>query len=88
MARVHHPMKLAAERNFPVRVDIPVPPVVGLGNRIKEMEAWCRSNFHTDQWAHHNHSEKEPGQIAKDYARFYFLTEADADLFRWKWVRQ
>jgi hypothetical protein len=87
MARVHHPMKLAAERKFAHRVDIPVPPVVGLGNRINEMEAWCRANFHADQWAHHGHREKEPGQIAKDYARFYFLTEADADLFRWRWVK-
>jgi hypothetical protein len=25
MARIHHPMKLAAERRFPIRVDIPVP---------------------------------------------------------------
>jgi hypothetical protein len=50
------------------------------------MEAWCCANFHADQWAHHGHSEKEAGQIAKDYARFYFLTEADAELFRWRWL--
>ena len=79
-------MKLAADRRFPVRVDIPVP-VAGFGNRLNEMEAWCRTNFHADQWAHHGHSQKEPGQIAKDYARFYFLIEADAELFRWKWVK-
>jgi hypothetical protein len=72
MVRVHHTMKLAAERKFPVRVDIPVP-AAGFGNRLNEMEAWCRTNFHANQWAHHGHSEKEPGQIPQYYARFYFM---------------
>src|SRR5262245_44143718 len=61
-------------------------PMVGLGNRINEMEAWCRDNFHVDQWAQHRHSTKQPGQIAQDYARFYFMTGDDADLFRRKWA--
>jgi hypothetical protein len=43
-------MKLAAERNFSIRVDIPVPPVVGLGNSINEMEAWCRANIRAGEW--------------------------------------
>ena len=49
MARAHHPTKLAAERKFPLRVDIPVP-AAGFGNRLNEMEAWYRANFHADQW--------------------------------------
>jgi hypothetical protein len=71
MARVHHPTKLAAEQTFPVRVDIPVPKT-GFGNRLNEMEAWCRANFHADQWAHHGYSEKERRKIPQYYARFYF----------------
>ena len=85
MTRVHHPTKPAAERRFQVRVDIPVP-VAGFGNQLNEMEAWCRANFHADQWARHGHSTKQPGQIAQDYARFYFMRNEDAELFRWKWV--
>jgi hypothetical protein len=78
--------KREAERRYPHRVDVPVPPG-GLGNRINLMNDWCRANFHADQWAHYGHSQKEAGQIAEDYARFYFLSKADADLFRWKWMK-
>jgi len=42
--------------------------------------------FHAEQWAHHGHSEKELGQIPQYDARFYFATDDDADLFRWKWM--
>jgi hypothetical protein len=62
-----------------------VPPVVGFGNQLNEVEAWCRANFHVDQWAYHSHSDKEPGQIPQYYARFYFATAEDAELFRWRW---
>jgi hypothetical protein len=85
MARVHHPMKLAAERKFPHRVDVPVP-VGGLGSTLNAMLAWCRDNIHAETWAQHGHSEKQPGKIAQDFARFYFRTAEDADLFRWKWA--
>ena len=85
MARVHHPVKLAAERRFLHRVDIAVPQG-GLGGALNAMLAWCRDNIHADQWAHHHHSEKQPGQIPQDCARFYFLNEEDAELFRWKWA--
>ena len=27
-------------------------------------------------------------QIAIDFAQFYFMTTADADLFRWRWLAE
>lgn len=87
MARTHNPGKRAAERRFPFHVDVPVP-TGGLGNRLNEMLAWCRVNIAAGEWEQHGASTKEPGQIAVDYARFYFMTEADAGLFRWRWMRK
>ena len=86
MARTHKPGKRAAEQKFPHRVDVPVPEG-GLGNRLNEMVGWCRGNIAAGKWAAHGHSEKKPGQIAVDHARFCFITEADADLFRWRWMQ-
>ena len=85
MARHNTARKREAERRFPQRVDVPVPPE-GLGNWLNEMLAWCRANITAGEWAQHGHSEKEAGQIAIDYARFYFMTADDADLFRWRWM--
>lgn len=85
MARVHYPTKLEAERRFNHRVDILVPPG-GLGGKLNEMLEWSRVTFPADQWAQHGHSVWVVGKVPEDYARFYFLTADDADLFRWRWV--
>jgi hypothetical protein len=84
MARTRNPGKRAAEQNFPHRVDVPVPPG-GLGNRLNQMLAWCVTNIRAENWEQHGHSEKQPGQVPVDHARFYFLIAEDADLFRWRW---
>ena len=47
---------------------------------------WCRANIAAGEWDQHGNSEKQPGQVAVDFARFYFMTEADAELFRWRWL--
>jgi hypothetical protein len=44
--------------------------------------------LHADQWAHHGHSEKEPAEIPAYFARFYFMRDEDADLFRWRWLKE
>jgi hypothetical protein len=85
MARLRNPGKRIAEKRFPNHVNFPVPSG-GLGSRLNEMVEWCRANIPAGGWEVHGHSEKEAGRIAVDYARFYFLTEADADLFRWRWM--
>ena len=83
MARTHNPGKRAAERRFKFHIDVPIP-AGGLGNRLNEMHDWCRANIAAGAWAMHGHTEKQSGQIARDYTRVYFLIEEDADLFRWR----
>lgn len=86
MARTHYPARRAAEQRFPFRVDIPVP-AGGLGGRLNEMAAWCREHF-TGGWDHHGRTDPtslDTRGIATGVMRFYFLTEADADLFRQRW---
>jgi hypothetical protein len=86
MARNHsHYRKREAERRYPFRVDVPVPPVIGLGGRLNAMVEWCRDNFQPDAWENHGHLERKAGEIPVDFARFYFMEKADAELFRWKW---
>ena len=87
MARHNTARKREAERRFPQRVDVPVPPD-GLGNRLNEMLAWCRANIAAGAWELHGHSEKALGQVPLDFARFCFGTEADLDLFSWRWLKK
>ena len=77
--------KREAEAKFPYKVDIPIP-MFGLGNRLNEMLQWCRVNFGAGDWAEHNHSERPISGARADFARFYFLNEADADAFRQQWL--
>jgi len=88
MARTRNAGKRAAEQQFPFRVDIPVPPVTGLGGRLNAMHDWCRANITAGEWDKHGHSEKQPGQVAVDFARFYFMRDADAALFRCRWMER
>jgi hypothetical protein len=85
MARVHYETRLAAERRFPHRVDVPAP-AGGLGGRLDAMHEWCRANVAADRWEQHGQSERQPDQIAQYFARFYFMDVSDADLFRRRWL--
>jgi hypothetical protein len=40
MARYHYETRREAERQYPHRVDIPVPPM-GAGQALNDMIAWC-----------------------------------------------
>jgi hypothetical protein len=76
--------KKAAEAKYPHRVDVPVPGS-GLGNRLTEMLEWCGANVAAGMWSQHGHSERRKGEWPRDFARFYFSTEADAAAFKKQW---
>jgi hypothetical protein len=77
--------KREAERRLPHRIDIPVPGS-GLGRQLTDMLDWCRANIAAGTWAQHGHGEKRKGEAPRDYARFYFASEADAAAFRRLWA--
>ena len=73
-----------AEAKYPHRVDVPIP-AGGLGNRLTEMMMWCRQNVAVGAWAQHGRSEGNRRNRPADFARFYFVTEVDAEAFkRWQ----
>lgn len=78
---LRYPRRSAAEDKFPHRVDIRVPQF-GLGGRLNEMHAWCAENVPAGQWDQHGYSERKPGEVPVDYARFYFESAEDAERFR------
>ena len=84
MAHSHQLRKREAEALCQFRVDVPVASDQ-LGARLSELVEWCRANVEPDQWAHYGHVERSRGETPRNYARFYFLIEADADLFWWRW---
>ena len=83
MARDRYPARREAQRNYPHRVDIPVPRT-GLGLRLTEMHNWCHDNIDAGRWEEHAHSDdrRDNDGIRLDFCRFYILDEADADKFR------
>jgi hypothetical protein len=85
MARYHYPNRRAAEERFPHKVDI-VVPVQGLGRTLALMHEWCRENVADGEWAEHGYSNRPVGKPTTDYARFYFLKEADAAAFNQRWL--
>ncbi|MFZ0845660.1 MAG: hypothetical protein WAM62_07695 [Pseudolabrys sp.] len=74
-----------AERRYPCRVDIVVPPF-GLGQRLDAMTERCRASFAAKTWEEHGHRER-PGTALTpiDYARFYFESQDAERAFRSKW---
>ena len=89
MPHTHYPFKKAAEKRFPFRVDVPAPSS-GPGMRLIDMLVKCRERLGPaaqGRWAWHGHSEVgEPSQPRRDYARFYFMSNEDAEAFRRVWL--
>jgi hypothetical protein len=86
MARYHYQARRDAERKYPHRVDIPVPPT-GLGKQLNDMLEWCGERF-TD-WTHAGITDKtqrDEHDIPMDFARFYFMDEIAAQKFRERWA--
>ena len=59
-----------AERRFPIKVDIPVPPL-GMGGRLNQMHDWCHNHVTAGTWEEHAHSDerRDSRGIRIDFAR-------------------
>jgi hypothetical protein len=75
----------AAERKFPITIDVPVPPG-GLGRRLTDMLDWSHSNVAAGEWAQHGYQERRKGERPVDFSRWYFLSDADAEAFKKRWM--
>jgi hypothetical protein len=86
--KARHPFKDEAERRFPHKVDVPVPPT-GLGRDLTAMLEWCRARAPQPAWAYHGHTSRPSKRAAPVHcARWYFLEEVDAEAFRQRWGRK
>ena len=73
-----------AERRFPVRVRIAVPPV-GLGIRLDEIKAWLDDNCGADGWAI---TPSGLRGVVNDAVAVYFCDAAMAAAFVARWCRR
>jgi hypothetical protein len=72
-----------AERRFPVRVRIAVPPE-GFGSRLDQIIAWLDANCGADGWTS---TPSRTRGVVNDALAVYFLdvTIASAFVVRWVW---
>ena len=75
-------MMMEAERRFPVRIRVGVPPE-GLGARLDQMRAWLDGNCGADGWALTPSGRRG---VLNDALSIYFLdpTLASAFVSRWR----
>jgi hypothetical protein len=89
MGRVFYPGRLAAERQYPHRIDVPVPGTC-MGDRLARMMESCRQNVSTvGLWDSHGVRDwrhRDENGFPRDLARFYFMDEVDAEAFRRAWL--
>lgn len=85
LARYRYPTRAEAERFFPHRIDVPVPPE-GLGRRLSEMLAWCRDNVAALAWDEHGRIGRREDLSQVELARFYFMNGTDAEAFKRTWM--
>jgi hypothetical protein len=76
-----HEMITMAERRFPVRIRIAVPPG-GLGQRYARMTAWLDENWGADGWAM---APSGTRGVLNDAASIYFLDTTLAGAFVARW---
>src|SRR5260370_36138065 len=74
-------MMIEAERRFPVRIRIGVPPK-GLGGRLDQMRAWLDGDCGADGWAL---TASGKGGVLNDALSIYFLDPCLAGAFRARW---
>jgi len=74
-------MIVSAERRFPVRIRIGVPPG-GFGQRYAEMTAWLDENCGADGWAL---TPSRVSGLLNDAASIYFLDATLASAFVARW---
>ena len=74
-------MLIEAERRFPVRIRIGVPPE-GLGGRLDQMRAWLDGNCGADGWAL---TPSGVRGVLNDALSIYFLDPTLASAFVARW---
>jgi len=74
-------MLIEAERRFPVRIRIGVPPE-GLGSRLDQMRAWLDANCGADGWAL---TPTGMRGVLNDALSVYFLDPTLAGAFMARW---
>src|SRR5260370_18425421 len=74
-------MIVSAERHFPVRIRIGVPPG-GFGQRHTEMTAWLEENCGSDGWAM---TQSGMRGVLNDAVSIYFLDATLASAFVARW---
>jgi hypothetical protein len=74
-------MIVSAEKRFPVRIRIGVPPV-GFGQRHAEMTAWLDENCGSDGWAM---TPSGMRGVLNDAVSIYFLDATLASAFVARW---
>jgi hypothetical protein len=70
-----------AERRFPVRIRIEIPPQ-GLGNRLDQMNAWLDANCGADGWTS---TLSSTGGVVNDALAICFADTALASAFVARW---
>ena len=74
-------MIITAERTFPVRIRIAVPPD-GLGRRHPQITAWLDENFGSDRWAM---TPSGMRGVLNDAVSIYFADTTLASAFVARW---
>ena len=70
-----------AEKRFPVRIKLAIPPA-GLGDRLNQMNAWLDTNCGADGWAM---TPAGLRGVVNDAMAIYFLDPASAAGFVARW---
>jgi hypothetical protein len=73
--------KRDAERRFPHKVDMRVPPDE-LVVRVRGMVAWCWQRAAPGAWEQHGEGGPSP-----DVVRFYFMDARVAEAFKGRWYK-
>jgi hypothetical protein len=79
--------KRDAERRFPHKVDMRVPPDE-LAVRVRGMVAWCWQSAGPGAWEQHGHadlSRRDVRGVPAEVVRFYFMDARVAEAFRGRW---
>ena len=79
-----------AEARYPIKIDLRVPPSSEPWP-YTEMLQWCRDNIAAGAWQQHGFMDKKRRDdqgIPIHFARWYLLSDADAEAFKNQWVKK
>ena len=76
-----------AEARFPIKIDI--ARAYGQPWPYADMLAWCFENVPSGAWEQHGYMDwnrRDDNGAPMDFSRWYFMSDADAEAFRRRWV--